>query len=91
MIRGSLLASVTAALALGFVAVSAEAAPVSGVTGGLSAVDTESAVQVRHRCYRHRGHLHCPRHHHDYYGYRPGIHFHVGPRRHHHHRRYRHY
>ena len=91
MTRSSFLASVVAAFAFGL-AGSAQAAPVSGVADlKIGSSENAGVEQVRHRCYRHRGHWHCPRHHH-YYGYRPGFHLHIGPRRHHHHyRRHRHY
>jgi hypothetical protein len=71
----------------------AQAAPVGGSAQNLSEVTGPNAdiVQVRHRCYRHRGHWHCPRHG-RYYRYYdgPGFYFNFGPRRHHH-RHYRHY
>jgi len=88
MKRKTWLISAMGALALGLLMVPAQAAPVSGVTGGLKIAAGENAgVEKVHRRYRHYR-----RHHH--YGYRsywrrPGIHFYFGHRRHH--RHYRHW
>jgi hypothetical protein len=93
--------SFTAALAttvLGLLAVPAQAAPATGLAGDLKPIAGESALveQVRHRCYRHRGHWHCPRHRYRPYYYGPGFSFYFGPRwrhhrnwRHHHRRHWR--
>ena len=81
------LAVAIAALGLTLLAAPVQAAPAGGPVGGLktAAGDGTPVEQVRHRCYWHRGHWHCPRHR--YYHYNsPGFHFHFGPRRHHHHR-----
>jgi hypothetical protein len=86
----SSLFAASAVLVLGLLA-PAQAAPASGTAGNLKAVAGDSAAieQVRHRCYRHRGHWHCPSHGYypyDYYG--PGFYFESG-RHHHHHRHWR--
>lgn len=83
-------------LALGFMVQPAAAAP---ALGGIGSVGTQTAAteQVRHECYRHRGHWHCPRHsrrYYNYYGYAPyyygpGIHFEFGSRHRHRHHRHR--
>jgi hypothetical protein len=80
------------ALALGFLAAPAQAAPATGIAGDLKPIGGEGAdvEQARHRCYWHRGHWHCPRHRYHRYDYGPGFHFHFGPRRHHHRRHWRH-
>jgi hypothetical protein len=89
------LAGAVVALGLTLVAAPGEAAPVGGVAGDLKTAAGEVAPieQVRHRCYRHRGHWHCPRHRYyrPYYG--PGVYFNFGPRRHYHghHRHHRHH
>lgn len=90
--RIGLPASALALLTVGFVA-SAGAAPVGGVAElKTQAGENVGIEQVRHRCYRHRGHWHCPSHHRYYrYDYGPGLYFHFGPRRHFQHRRHRHY
>jgi hypothetical protein len=89
MRHASFLAGAIAALGLTFLAAPSQAAPGAGLAGELKASAGESTQieQVRHRCYRHRGHLHCPSHaYRRYYG--PGVYFNFGPRRHHH-RHYR--
>jgi len=91
---GNWLLSTAGALVLGLLASPTYAAPMSGTVADLKGTAESAAVeQVRHRCYRHRGHLHCPRHgrrHYHHYGYGPGINLHFGHRgRHHHHRRHR--
>jgi hypothetical protein len=82
----SSLVTALAALALGFLAVPAQATPTTGVVGDLRPIAGEGAdvEQARHRCYRHRGHWHCPEHRYRRYYYEPGVRFHFGPRRHHH-------
>lgn len=91
MKRSISLALATGALALGFVAASAQAAPLTSPPGDLKTAAGENSgiEQVRHRCYWHRGHWHCPRHRHYRY-YEPGFRFYYGPRRHYH-RRHWHY
>ncbi|HWB43835.1 MAG TPA: hypothetical protein VG900_00170 [Hyphomicrobiaceae bacterium] len=96
-----LLSGAAGALALGFMAMSAQAAPLGGVAADLKAAagPTSSAQDVhwRRRCWRNRwGHLHCRRVWVEpYYGYYdtypyyygPGIGLYFGGRgRHHHHR-----
>ena len=96
------LLSAIGAAALGLLAVPAQATPVGALTGNGPAAQeagASGAEQVRHRCYRHRGHWHCPRHrsraYGGYYGYAPfyspGINLYIGPkyRHHRHHRRWR--
>jgi hypothetical protein len=80
------LAGAIAALGLTFLAAPGQAAPAGGLTGGLEAAAGESTQveQVRHRCYRHRGHWHCPRHRHYRRDYGPGFYFNFGPRRQYH-------
>src|SRR5687767_13455838 len=65
MRRASLLASAVAVLVLVLLA-PAQAAPIGGAAGNLSEITGENAdiIKVRHRCYWHRGHWHCPRHRH---------------------------
>ena len=91
MRSASSLASAMAILVLVLLA-PVQAAPVGGRAQTLSEVTGANAdiVQVRHRCYRHRGHWHCPRHGHYQHYYGPGFYFDFGPRRHyrHHHRRH---
>lgn len=82
--------------ALGFLAAPGKAAPVGAVTGAgsdlrIAASENASIEQVhgrRYRYYRHYGYFRPYRYHrpYRYYGFRPGIHFYFGPRRH-----YRHY
>ena len=82
-----------AAIALPLLSAPGQAAPMSDIAGGVTttAVDDSTAVeQVRHRCYRHRGHWHCPRHRY-YRDYGPGIHFYLGPRHRHYRRHHRHH
>jgi hypothetical protein len=69
-----------------------QAAPAGGAVGDLrtAAGDGTPIEQVRHRCYWHRGHLHCPRHRYYRHYYSPGFNFHFGPRRHYHHRHHHH-
>jgi hypothetical protein len=98
------LASVIGAAALGLLVIPAQAAPVGALTGNGPAAQeagASEAVQVRHRCYRHRGHWHCKKHRYrgarvygygygPYYGsgfYSPGINLYIGPR-HRNHRRH---
>ena len=87
MKKASLLAGTIAALGLVLLAAPGQAAPAGGLAGDLksAAGDSTQVEQVNHRCYRHRGHWHCPphRHYRPYY-YGPGVYFNVGPRRHHH-------
>lgn len=91
------LAVAIAAMAMPFLSAPGQAAPMSDIAGGVKTAAGHSTAieQVRHRCYRHRGHWHCPRHRY-YRDYGPGIHFYLGPRRHHYrrydrgHRSYRH-
>lgn len=93
MKHASSLVTTLVATVLGFLAVPAQAAPATGTAGELGPIAREGAdvEQARHRCYWHRGHWHCPRHRSRRFHYEPGIHFHVGPRRHHHrHRHHRH-
>jgi hypothetical protein len=80
----SSLVTALAALVLGFLALPAQAAPATGIAGDLKPMAGEGAdvAQVRHRCYWHRGHWHCPRHRHYHY-YEPGFRFYFEPRRHH--------
>jgi hypothetical protein len=85
----STLGGAIAALGLTVLSAPSQAAPASGLAGA-AAGDSTQVEQIRHRCYRHRGHWHCPSH-----GYRhydgPGIYFNFGPRRHfHRHRHHRH-
>lgn len=92
------LAAVAGGLMLSIAATCANAAA-PNAAGALNelARDTGAVEQVRHGCYRHRGHWHCPRHHrrhhhhHGYYGYAPGFYgygpsfrFNFGRHRHHH-------
>lgn len=60
----------------------ASAMPATGALAGLKSTAAESngVEDVRHRCYRHRGHWHCPRHHRRYYnyGYYPGFSLYIG-------------
>jgi hypothetical protein len=89
----SWVAGAIAALGLTCVAASAQAAPTGGLAGDLksAAGDGTQIEQVRHRCYRHRGHWHCPSHRY-YRGYDgPGIYFNFGSGRHYHGHRHRHY
>jgi hypothetical protein len=62
------------ALVLGFLALPAQAGPVSSMD--LKAIAGEGAEyeQVRYGCYWHRGHWHCPQHRYRryYYGYYDG-------------------
>jgi hypothetical protein len=83
---------VIAALGFAVLAAPLQAAPVGGNAGDFKAAADggRQIEQVRHRCYRHRGHWHCPRHGYRHY-YRPGIYFNFGPRRHHHHHHRRHW
>ena len=97
MKHASWLAGAIAALGLALLTAPGQAAPAGGLAGDLksAAGDGTQIEQVRHRCYRHRGHWHCPRHGY-YYNYGPGVNFYFGPRRHHHrhhghhHRHWRH-
>jgi hypothetical protein len=94
---------VGAAIALGFLAVPAQAAPLSGVvTDGRAAVGEASDVQnvhYRRRCWWHRGHWHCRRRHVHYYpgyygspyAYGPSFGIYIGRRHHRHHRHRRHW
>jgi hypothetical protein len=88
------LAVAIAAIATPFLSAPGQAAPMSGIAEGVktAAGDSTAIEQVRHRCYRHRGHWHCPRHRY-YRDYGPGIQFYFGPRHHYrrHHRSYRHW
>jgi hypothetical protein len=87
------LAVAIAAIAMPFLSAPGGAAPVSDIGGVKAAAgDRASVEQVRHRCYRHRGHWHCPRHRY-YRDYGPGVHFYFGPRHHYrrHHRHHRHW
>ena len=76
------------AIALGFVTLPAQSAPVGGVTGGLARAAAENSaaehVHYRYRYYRYHRPYHRYRY---YYGYSPGIYFYFGHRRHHHHHR----
>jgi hypothetical protein len=94
MRHASFLAGAIAALGLTFLAAPAQAGPAGGIVGGLNTTVREGTQieQVRHRCYRHRGHWHCPRHQY-YRPYGPGIYFNFGSRRHDHgyNRRHRHW
>lgn len=87
------LAGAIIALGLTLLAVPVQAAPAGGLVGDLktAAGDGTPIEQVRHRCYRHRGHWHCPRH--GYYRYydSPGLYFNFGPRRHYHRRHHHHH
>jgi hypothetical protein len=92
MRQASFLAGTTIVLGLTLLAAPGQAAAAGGLAGGLAAAAGESTQveQVRHRCYRHRGHWHCPSHRHYRRYYGPGIYFNFGPRHHHHgHRHYR--
>ena len=78
------------ALIVGVAVGPANAAPMNGMTGGkATATDISQTEQVRHRCYRHRGHWHCPRHGHYYRDDSPSIRLYLGDghRRHHRHHR----
>jgi hypothetical protein len=88
MRRSFSLALATGALALGFAAAPVQAAPLTSSPGDLRTVTGESSgiEQVRHRCYRHRGHWHCPEHRHYRHYDEPGFRFYFGPRRHYHRR-----
>lgn len=104
MRMSSWLASAVGAAALAFVVMPAQAAPSTAATGNTVAqgVAAPEVDQVRHRCYRHRGHWHCPRHRHYrsygyspyYYGGGPSFGLYIGPGyghgHRHHHRRHRH-
>lgn len=98
------LSASAGALALGLMAVSAEAAPLSSAAGDLkaSAGQTSAVDQVywRRHCWRHRGHLHCRRYwvggydpyYYDYgYSYGPSIGFFFGGGHHRHHFHHRHH
>ena len=105
MKRKTWLISAMGALALGLLMVPAQAAPVSGVTGGLKIAAGENAgvEKVHRRGYRHRHYKKRHRYHgyhsyrryrhHGYRSYRrgPGIHFYFGHRRHRHHGYYGHW
>ncbi len=71
-------------VAAALLATPASALPTSGAVNELKvAADEGRGVEdVRHRCYRHRGHLHCPMHygrHYNYsYGYAPGFSLYLG-------------
>lgn len=89
MKRRNWLLSAVGALALGFLVVPAQAAPVSGMAGDLkTATDVTSGVhQVHRRHYRHRHYrkhrqLRNYRHYRHYRHYRrsPGIQLYIGPR-----------
>jgi hypothetical protein len=84
--------SLVTAFVLGFMAIPAQAAPATGIAGDLKSIAGEGAdvEQVRHGCYRHRGHWHCPPHRYRRY-YGPDVRFYSGPRRHHHHWRHHHH
>ena len=86
MKRRNWLLSAVGALALGFLVVPAQAAPMSGMAGDLkTATDVTSGVQqVHRRHYRHR-HYRKYRHlrHYRYYRRSPGIQLYIGPRRDH--------
>ena len=72
-------------LTMGVAVGAANAAPVNSVGSGKAAAsEITQTEQVRHRCYRHRGHWHCPRHSH-YYGPSVELRFGHGHRRHRHH------
>lgn len=67
------LSAALGALAMGFAAAPASAAPTSGLRAGEAISSQSSPVeQARHRCYSRRGVLHCPRHgyrrYYQYYG-----------------------
>jgi hypothetical protein len=96
------LVATISAVAWGFLMLPAQAAPVSGAMGGVQAAVGESAGlhKVHRRWHRHRHYYRPYRYHrHHYYPrrykyrwYRPGFHFHFGPRRHHrHYWRHRHW
>lgn len=82
------LLSAVGAVALGALAMPAQAAPVGALTGNAAAAQEQGASmaeQVRHRCYRRFGEWVCPRHrYYRHYGYGPGINLYFGKRRHHH-------
>jgi hypothetical protein len=101
MRQSTWLIGAAAALALGALAGSAQAAPAtSGATGFKSAVGETSAMEAVHWGWRRRHHRHyyygyfappfpywyAPRYRY-YHGYAPGVRFYYGPRRHH----YRHW
>jgi hypothetical protein len=80
------LIAAASAVALGFIAMPSQAAPVATLDGLKATGENEvQLVHRRYRKYRHR----------EYYGYGPGVHFYVGPSRrhhhHHHHRRHHHH
>jgi hypothetical protein len=89
--------SAAAALALGFIAAPASAAPMSNLQGVTT--DSTIAEQVHYggRCWRHYRYWHCRPHYrryyysyypyrpYYYYGYAPAFRFYVGPRRWHRH------
>jgi hypothetical protein len=92
MRHASFLAGAIAALGLTVLSAPSKAAPATGLAGA-AAGDSTQVEQIRHRCYRHRGHWHCPSHrYYRPYNYGPGIYFNFGPRRHYHrHRHHRHW
>ena len=75
-----------ALVAMSGLGVPAVALPASGPLAALrlTAAESNGVDQVRHRCYWHRGHLHCRRHdNRDYhpfysYGYAPGFSLYLG-------------
>jgi hypothetical protein len=85
-LRHALIAA-AGVLMLGFAAPS-QATPVGALDGLRTAAEGEAVQQV-HRRYRKYRHY---RHQRRYYGYRPGVHFYIGPsRRHRHHYRRHHW
>jgi hypothetical protein len=79
------LAGLAGAMALGLVAVSAEAAPAGGVNLKGAAAQTTDVQPATYydRRYRYRRHYHYdyPRYRYRYRYYRPGIRFYYGPPR----------
>jgi hypothetical protein len=84
---GRWLIPAVGALALGYAAPPAQAAPVGGVEG-LKASSANADVQQVHRRYRRYHHYYYDDHRY-YRRHRPGVHFYIAPRRHYH--RHRHW
>jgi hypothetical protein len=83
------LPSTIGALLIGIAAGPSNAASTNGVIGAKRiAPETSEIEQVQHRCYRHRGQWHCPRHGRYYRNYdRPNFRFYFRDGRRHYHRR----
>jgi hypothetical protein len=74
------------AVAVGYVATPASAAPIAGAGAGVQ-TGASAAEQIHRRCYWHRGHYHCR----EVYGYRPGFDVYIGRGHRHGHHRHRHH